>query len=61
MRDDEEEELTSMELAERWRVAGLLLRRIDPVAFEALLHGAEVMIVEGPEMVPVINSADFVA
>ena len=34
------------ELAERWRVAGKILRRVDPVAFEALLAGAEVMALE---------------
>ena len=29
------------ELAERWRVAGEVLRRIDPVMFRALLKAAE--------------------
>lgn len=37
------------ELAERWRVAGKLLRRIDPVAYEALLLAAEVIVAETPE------------
>ena len=53
--ETDEEQPTSMELAERWRVAGQLLRLIDPVAFEALLHGAEVMIVETPEVPAEIN------
>lgn len=43
--DEDERECSSMELAERWRIVGMLLRRIDPTAFEALLHGAEVMVV----------------
>jgi hypothetical protein len=48
------------ELAERWRVAGLLLRRIDPVAFDALLMAAEVVIVETPESTAEINFPDLV-
>lgn len=54
-----DEEATMTELAERWRVAGRILRLLDPVAFEALLHGAEVMIVEGAEQSPKISSVDF--
>jgi hypothetical protein len=38
-----------MELAERWRVAGQLLLRLDPKTFEALLAGAEVMVVMTPD------------
>jgi hypothetical protein len=49
------------ELAERWRLAGLVLRRIDPAAFEALLHGAEVVIVETPEPAAEINFPDLMA
>lgn len=44
-----------MELAERWRVAGAILRRLDAAAFEALLHGAEVMIVESVDEREKIN------
>lgn len=48
-------------LAERWRIAGLLLRRIDPVAFDALLLAAEVVIVETPEPSAEINFVDLVS
>ena len=49
------------ELAERWRIAGLLLRRIDPVAFDALMMAAEVFIVETPEVSAEINFVDLVS
>lgn len=49
------------ELAERWRVAGLVLRRLDPVAFDALLLAAEVIVVETPEQPAEINFVDFIA
>ena len=39
----------ALALAERWRVAGVVLRRVDPVAFEALTIGAEVMAVASLE------------
>lgn len=48
-------------LAERWRVAGLILRRLDPVAFEAWLAAAEVMAVETPEVRASINLPDYVS
>lgn len=56
---DESSKPTSMELAERWRVAGLLLRRIDPVAFEALMFGAEVIVVETVEQPQEISLVDY--
>ena len=46
------------ELAERWRVAGRLLRRIDPVAYEALLLAAEVIVAETPEERDEISLSD---
>lgn len=49
-----------MDLAERWRVAGLLLRRLDSVAFEALLHGAEIVVAETPEESTEINFVDLI-
>lgn len=52
---------TAKELAERWRVAGLLLRKIDPVAFEAWLAAAEVIAVETPELPRHINFPDYVS
>ena len=57
----EQEEPTASEIAERWRVAGRVLRLLDPIAFEALLHGAEVMIVEGVEVTEEISLINFVA
>lgn len=50
----------SQELAERWRLAGLVLRRVDPVAFEALLLGAEVIVAETPELPSDISFADVI-
>lgn len=43
------DEAKKAELAERWRVAGQLLLRLAPKAFEALLAGAEVMVVMTPD------------
>lgn len=37
------------EAAEEWRVAGMLLQRIDPVAFDALLLAAGVIIAGSPD------------
>lgn len=48
-------------LAERWRVAGLILRRIDPVAFEAWLAAAEVIAAETPEVPQLINFPDYIS
>ncbi len=59
MSDDGDACNEAQELAERWRVAGLLLRRINPAAFEALLFGAEVIVVETPQQITPINFADF--
>ncbi len=53
-------ECETKELAERWRVAGLILRRIDPGAFDALLVAAEVIVVETPEQNGVITLVDLV-
>ncbi len=52
---------TMKELAERWRIAGLLLRRLDPVAFDALLAAAEIVIVETPEQPTGINFPDLIS
>lgn len=41
MRLDEDEQ--------RWLDAGRVLRRLDPVAFEAMLAGVEVTIAEQPD------------
>lgn len=48
-------------LAERWRLAGQVLRRIDPVAFDALLMAAEVVVAETPEESVDINIIDIPA
>lgn len=60
-RDEGKAELA--ELAERWRVAGKILRRVDPAAFEALLAGAEVMALESmtyADLEGAINSSNKV-
>ncbi len=52
---DEQEE------TERWRVAGLVLSRVSPAAFEALLIAAENLIAETPEATPEISIVDLVS
>lgn len=46
---------------ERWRLAGLLLARLNPDVFEFLLLAAEVGVAQAPEVTEKINSADFLA
>lgn len=48
-------------MAERWRVAGRALREIDPIAFVALLRGAEISIALSPEMGTEISLTDTIS
>jgi len=48
-------------LAERWRVAGRDLTIADPIAFMALLYGAEISIASSPEMHEEISLVDIVS
>ncbi len=45
----------------RWLEAGLVLSRINPAAFEAMLIAAELVVVETPEETSEINFVDMVS
>lgn len=48
------------ELAERWRVAGEVLRRIDPVMFRALLKAAETDAVDALDLADLDETINLV-
>ncbi len=54
--DDESEEAI-----ERWRMAGILLSRLNPVALRVLLLSAEIAVAQAPESSEEISNVDFVA